>query len=302
FLPGCRQQEQAIRLQQRLIKNRDALKTLDRYWNGFKRRARQNHCRWKYLRSPKAPALMNMMHLTVFFDYEGKYSRPDQEKNSAKGLEYILDTLERAGITATFNCVGRLIDDQRDTLEQIKRSGHEIASHTVAHTPVGNWTQRRMADDIEEFQRLLQPIANPVAGFRPPQSKWRFQTLKGLLKSGIIWDAADDPAPFPYVILQKGGRRLWRMPTGIDDWNFEKNNTAPAVMLDSWCATVRSAIQKRKYVAVGFHPWVLGKDNARLAAFSGFVDWLSKLDNVVIAPFGEIARRCESEVMGQKSS
>lgn len=278
------------------------MNTLIKYTNAVERRICGLRCQIRQRRSPNPIAAMGQPHVSLFFDYEGKWSRPDQEINSAKGIAHVLDKIEQTGIKATFNCVGRLADDQGDMLRQISQSGHEIASHTVRHTVVKGWSTMQMKDDIIEFKKLLNPASNHIAGFRPPQSKWRFKTLQALLDEGILWDAADDPAPFPYIIAKKGDRRLWRMPTRIDDWNLEKDDMKPSAMLTAWQSAVTSAIINRRYVAVGFHPWILGKSASRLAAFSDFIDSLFDLNDIAIQPFGEIARLCEAGVAHKKTA
>jgi hypothetical protein len=86
------------------------------------------------------------------------------------------------------------------------------------------------------------------------------------------------------------------MPVFCDDWMFEEKDFKPKEMLSIWEKTVFSAMQNRRYVAIGFHPWVLGKDEARLEAFAELVDVLGRLKGVVIIPFGDVARYCESRV------
>lgn len=267
------------------------------YSNAIIRRMQRWRCRYAYQLSSKPILYMNKTYISLFFDYEGKWSRPDQEHNSRKGIEYILWKLDQVGIKATFNCVGHLVNDRQDMLQKINQSGHEIASHTVGHTLVNNWSKELVSDDIHEFRTLLSPITKNIIGFRAPQAKWNFETLHALLDNGIFWDAADDPAPYPYIILQKENRRLWRMPARIDDWNFEKNNADSDVMLQAWRASVLFSVRHRHYFAVGFHPWVLGKDESRLLAFSKFIDFLVEVPDIIITQFGDIVRICEGQIM-----
>lgn len=273
---------------------------LNKYSNALIRRMQGWRCNYIYRLSPKPILNINKTYVSLFFDYEGKWSRPDEENNSRKGIEYILWQLDSVDIKATFNCVGRLVEDRLDMLQKIDQSGHEIASHTVEHTLVDGWSGEKMAADINKFRKLMSPISKNVIGFRAPQSKWSFKALKALMDAGILWDAANDQAAYPYIILQKENKRLWRMPVKLDDWNFEKHNSNPDKMFEGWCAAVVSAIKDKHYVAVGFHPWVLGKDDARLDAFSKFVNFLTGMENVAIRPFGDIASICEIRIESRK--
>jgi len=273
-----------------------------RYWRGVKRRLQARRCQRAFQRSAKPLACIDKTYVTLFFDYEGKWSHinfdSNQDKHSRKGMACILEILGQAKFQATFNCVGKLIEDHYhyDILEQIAQAGHEIASHTSSHTLVDRWPAARVVEDMAQYRSLLQPIVPKVIGFRAPQSRWRACTLQGLLQSRVLWNAESDVSPFPYVIAQLGEQRLWRMPVTIDDWALEGHGIHPSVMREAWCNAVKSAAEQIRYVSIGFHPWVLGKDSLRLDVFSQFIDFLSGCEDTEIATFEEIARICETKI------
>jgi peptidoglycan/xylan/chitin deacetylase (PgdA/CDA1 family) len=236
----------------------------------------------------------------LFFDYEGKWAQKGQEENSRKGVERILNILEHGNLRATFNVVANLAIDNMSILRNIVAAGHEIASHTVGHTVVERFSVDQISSDLQKFRYLLSGVALELIGFRSPQSRWNSTTLKGLLRAGILWNAEDDLLPYPYIIAQSGNHRLWRMPVTCDDWKFEALRLSSDEMMGVWRRAILNAIKRGYYIAIGFHPWVLGQDETRLDALAELVEFLRCQNNITVAPFGDVARLCESEVKGIK--
>ena len=163
---------------------------IDRYRQGLKRRFQRWQCYCAFRQSPKPLEYGDKTYVTLFFDYEGKsshvYCDLEQDGYSRKGMVHILNRLDQAGFQATFNCVGKLIEEHRDLFIRIAQSGHEIASHTIGHTLVDRWSVAQVVEDMEQFRNLLAPIATMVLGFRAPQSRWSSSTIQGLLKSNVL--------------------------------------------------------------------------------------------------------------------
>jgi peptidoglycan-N-acetylglucosamine deacetylase len=83
---------------------------------------------------------------------------------------FVLDVLERAGISATFFAVGSRVDGAgMDYLRRAYASGHRIGNHTWSHSaPLGTLTAPGAAtEEIERTQELLGELADPARPFRP---------------------------------------------------------------------------------------------------------------------------------------
>ncbi len=272
----------------------------NRIVDAFIRRILNMRSRIAYRSSPKPMVDSSQTHIVLFFDYEGRWAHGDQTENSRKGVIQILDILKRNNIKTTFNIVGKLLEEEIKIIRRINADGHEVASHTVLHTPLISGP-KQVCQNILEFRKLAANFGVNISGFRSPKSRWRFKTLDGLLLADILWNAENDAASYPYVIRSNSTKRLWRLPVSIDDWDYKKRNILPAEMLKNWKNIVFDAINHCEYASIGFHPWVEYEAEGRMNTFAEFIDFLNSRDDVKISTFGEIARLCEGTISATNS-
>jgi peptidoglycan/xylan/chitin deacetylase (PgdA/CDA1 family) len=264
--------------------------------NSIDRNLKRMRCAFKYHQSPKPLSEVDPVCLTIFFDYEGKWARPGAEDTSRKAMRYILDTLRKYHVKATFNTVGKLLIEEAPIIETLINDGHEIASHTLEHTLVSGFSPQRMSEDIRIYRNLVNSFAFNVIGFRGPQTTWTQKTLLGLLKADILWNAENDRAPYPYIIKTHKSRRLWRMPISITDWPIEGLSIDPYEMLNRWIEMIEMSEKQHRFISIGFHPWLIGKTPERLHIFSILIEYISQRESLKIAPFGYFAHICEKAV------
>jgi peptidoglycan/xylan/chitin deacetylase (PgdA/CDA1 family) len=83
---------------------------------------------------------------------------------------WVLDTLDRYGIKATFFMVGDNVARNRELYEEVKRRGHSVGNHTMHHLQGMKVTSYRYMHDITEANDLID---SPL--FRPPHGliRWR---------------------------------------------------------------------------------------------------------------------------------
>ena len=117
--------------------------------------------------------------------------------------------------------------------------------------------------------------------------------LAALCEAGLRWNAEADVFSTPYVITRAGGNRLWRLPVVADDWMMQGSGMTPERMLAEWQANVDVIMRRRRYGAVGFHPWVLGMHPERMTAFRSLMRMLRRRDGLTLLTFGAVARECE---------
>lgn len=82
---------------------------------------------------------------------------------------WVLDTLDRYGVKATFFLVGDNVRRNPDLFEEIKRRGHAWGNHTMHHLQGMKVKSHRYMRDITEADFLLE---TPL--FRPPHGLLRW--------------------------------------------------------------------------------------------------------------------------------
>ena len=83
---------------------------------------------------------------------------------------WVLDTLDKYGIKATFFCVGDNVRRHPELFEEIKRRGHSVGNHTMNHLQGMKVTARTYVRNVTEANVYIK---SPL--FRPPHGmlKWR---------------------------------------------------------------------------------------------------------------------------------
>jgi peptidoglycan/xylan/chitin deacetylase (PgdA/CDA1 family) len=109
----------------------------------------------------------------------------------------ILDALDRAGVTATFNVMGWNGVHHPDVLREVVAAGHEIANHTWTHRDLTTLTQGETRDELvrckDEVEALL---GQPFTSFRPPRGELTGYALRIAAELGydtFIWSVTRGP-------------------------------------------------------------------------------------------------------------
>lgn len=142
-------------------------------------------------------------------------------------LEWILHTLEKNDIKATFFCVGQLAVEFPEVVRKIADKGHEIGSHSNRHLWVNKMIRREFEEDtyiaIQEIENL---IGQKVKSFRAPafsigkDNDWAFEVLaeNGIKYDSSVFPANRDLGGFPQFtssvpsLLKKGDYTLNEFP------------------------------------------------------------------------------------------
>jgi peptidoglycan/xylan/chitin deacetylase (PgdA/CDA1 family) len=88
---------------------------------------------------------------------------------------WVLDTLDRYGLKATFFLVGDNVRRHPELLDEIRRRGHSWGNHTMHHLQGVRTTARHYMRDITEANAL---IGSPL--FRPPHGLLRLSQAKAI--------------------------------------------------------------------------------------------------------------------------
>ncbi|MEO3253208.1 polysaccharide deacetylase family protein [Parabacteroides distasonis] len=156
-----------------------------------------------------------------------KGGRKENYRQFDELLEWILDSLEKNNIKATFFCVGQLAVEFPDVLRRIADAGHEIGSHSNRHLWVNKMTPEEFAEDtriaLEEIENL---IGEKVRSFRAPafsigkDNDWAFDILaeNGIERDCSVFPASRDFGGFPQfsssvpTLISKGTCTLKEFP------------------------------------------------------------------------------------------
>lgn len=127
-----------------------------------------------------------------------------------RGIPRTLDILARAGVSATFFCLGHDAEHFPDTIRRIHAAGHEIASHGYAHEndDLGPATAERIT---RAHHALADCTGEAPVGFRATGGYRGPAALPTLLELGYRYDSSEKHAELPYF----PDPRLVELPTSI---------------------------------------------------------------------------------------
>lgn len=243
-----------------------------------------------------------------------------QESRCAPQAARVLDILAGRGVRATFFILGLVAERHAGLVRAIAAAGHEVACHGFGHAMITKQSREEFSRDVARARGLLEKASGArVDGYRAPtfsvteKTRW---ALEVLWEQGFAYDASIYPirhdrygipaSPrFPYVAVDRGGRRLWEYP------GFTRRlagMTLPAagggylrLLPYAWTrSAVRAAHREGKPAAVFAHPWEFdpGLPDAplpRLAHwrhYGGIAKNAAKLERLLdefrFAPVGEV--------------
>jgi polysaccharide deacetylase family protein (PEP-CTERM system associated) len=124
----------------------------------------------------------------------------------------LLDVLEGAVPSATFFCLGSVAEAHPELIREIRRRGHEIASHGMRHIPFRQLTRAEIRDDISRAKAVLEDLlGEPIQGLRAPQFSVgldRPEILECIREAGYVYDSSI----FPFAGWRYGSAESPRRP------------------------------------------------------------------------------------------
>ena len=107
--------------------------------------------------------------------------------------EQILEILHQQQVPATFFVCGKNAEKHPDLLRRIVADGHEVGNHTYSHPFVYFKSRRRIAEEIDRTQAVIEKIVGlRPTFFRPPYGARWFGLVPTLLERGmrmVLWSA-----------------------------------------------------------------------------------------------------------------
>lgn len=112
--------------------------------------------------------------------------------------EWVLETLARQNVRATFFMLGWVADRHPGVVRMIADAGHELGTHSFWHRRVDRLTKHEFHEDLKQSIAVIEEHAGrKVLGFRAPSfsitpgSEWAFDVMHDL---GLKYDASLFPA------------------------------------------------------------------------------------------------------------
>ena len=108
---------------------------------------------------------------------------------------FVLESLARYGIKATFFVVGDNVRKHPDVFRQVVEAGHRIGNHTYNHIGGFRWLSRNYLRNTKKAQELIEKMqeeTHPLTPlFRPPHGWMRplqYQVIRRKKYRIIMWD------------------------------------------------------------------------------------------------------------------
>ncbi|MBQ7113471.1 MAG: polysaccharide deacetylase family protein [Clostridia bacterium] len=106
--------------------------------------------------------------------------------------EFILETLKKYDIKATFFLCGFWVEKYPDQVKAIHEAGHELGNHTATHPHMSKLSEKEMIKELEDFEKLMEKtIGERTKIFRAPYGEYDDRVITTVRKQGyevLQWD------------------------------------------------------------------------------------------------------------------
>lgn len=199
-----------------------------------------------------------------------------------RNTRLLLDLFDSNNAKSTFFFLGWVAERYPDLVKEVKRRGHEVASHGYAHTKVHQQTPAEFKADASKAKDMLEQLTgSAVVGYRAPsfsinkQSEWAFEILAelGHKYSSSTYPVKHDLYGVPDWPQQPYLRRegLLEIPMPILDRGGKQLPIAGGGyfrLMPYWLSSrlISSFLREdRMPYMFYFHPWEIDPDQPRVA-------------------------------------
>ncbi|MDO4267886.1 MAG: polysaccharide deacetylase [Eubacteriales bacterium] len=239
--------------------------------------------------------------LSMGREYDTPKHRSMGEYGITRGVERILNLLERYEIKATFFVPAVIAEVYPETLRKIHDCGHELALHGYRHENFAGLNRYEQKHVLETGIRLMEDMTGvrPV-GFRLPEGGCGGETLEVIEEAGFLYDSSFSDHDVPYLMegKTKNGRLTeipfrWEMLDFIYfAWGggFPKGESRIAVyddVLENWMYELEGHYNRGYCYVITFTPQITGTPG-RIFMMEKILEQLKKR-NIWVAQGREIA-------------
>ena len=105
---------------------------------------------------------------------------------------FILETLERYNVKATFFLCGFWVDKYPENVKAIFDAGHELGNHTATHPHMNQLDKKGIQKELNDFEDMMVKITGQkTTVFRPPYGEYNDTVVNTVREMGyevIQWD------------------------------------------------------------------------------------------------------------------
>lgn len=190
---------------------------------------------------------------------------------------------------ATFFVLGWLAERLPHLIREIKKRGHEIASHGFYHRLCGELSIKEFKQDLERSKKLLEDITGiPIYGFRAPNFSLDQQVLRCIEESGYIYDSSynsynlnkrygkvslfNSHNGFPVKVSE----RFYELPIsnlkiGNQILHWGGGGYFRLIPIKIFVSGVKSILKKDKTYLLYLHPWEFDPEQPKVKGVSNFL-------------------------------
>lgn len=235
-----------------------------------------------------------------------KYDTPKHrsmgEYGPRRGINRILEALDRFQVKATFFAPGIFAETYPEQLKEIAEAGHEIALHGYRHEDFGGLSKEQQQSALNQGAKAIeQTIGRMPVGFRLPEGGCTEETLTLIQQAGFLYDNSFFDHDIPYRIPGSGAYAdMIEIPTRwelIDfpylAWgdSFPAGNARIAIyddVLDNWLRELNADYDMGYCYVLSLTPQTIGSPG-RMFMVNTVLEQI-KRKNIWLATGEEIAR------------
>lgn len=278
--------------------------------------AAENRPRYEPLGTPAWPRGARAA-VSLTFDVDGETGLPADSPRAPslsavserlyglrRGLDRILDLLERSDVHATFYVPGAIADRHPDAVRAILAGGHEVGHHGHRHLSPNRVDEQLQRAEIERGIASLEAVAGQrPEGYRSPCWELTQATYDLLCEHGFAYDSSCMEDDRPYRCQHPSGSLLeFPVHWCLDDWPYFSfsgesggNLSAPSTPAEVWARELEVVRTERRHVTFTLHPEVIGRGN-RLTALESLIGAAREAGDVAFITHGELARLLQDPV------
>lgn len=254
------------------------------------------------------------MAVLFTFDYqaeEGAPTLPDGGVNYQEfterqygrigGIWRILGILDKHQVKATFLTCGATAEKAPESVQEIRRRGHDLGGHTYHHEDVWKLNRDQEREVFEKTVAAIEKVAGVrIRGWRCPMVRPSENTLELMREFGMAWHSDFLNGDLPYIVEVPGKGDLVEIPYSFstDDacWYGMPGQlpygVAPRDLLGIWqdefSVLYEESFREPRMLIICMHPLLTGRPS-RAKILDEFIGQIKNYQGLWFATCGQVA-------------